>query len=336
MRLFVLVLLAALSSAFTARAAEPVTLRIATIAPDGSAWARELRAYARDVETSSEGAVRIKMYFGGIAGDEMTVLERIKRDQLDGAIGSEMCTRLAPSMKVARIVGMFQSREESAYAMSLLKPQLDEEFQKSGYINLGEAGLGVEVLFTRQPVKTIEDLHKQRLWIWDLDDMLKAQASALGLSTVALPISDAGHAYDEGKIDGFVSIPTATLAFQWSAQARYSIDLRVTFRSGCEFITAKSYDELPFTARQALRAASAKLARRIDELGKKQDEEILGTLLARQGVKILPVSEQLRAEFFDAAREARQRAGNQLVPRPLLDKVLSWLADYRALHPIAR
>ena len=32
--------------------AEPTTLRLATIAPEGSAWARELRSFARNVETA--------------------------------------------------------------------------------------------------------------------------------------------------------------------------------------------------------------------------------------------------------------------------------------------
>jgi hypothetical protein len=58
--------------------------------------------------------------------------------------------------------------------------------------------------------------------------------------------------------------------------------------------------------------------------------------LARQGLRTLPVSETLRAEFFEAARMTRDRAGNQLVPHALLEKVLSWLADYRALHQVAR
>jgi TRAP-type C4-dicarboxylate transport system substrate-binding protein len=332
----VLALLLGVAFAAASAAGEPTTLRIATIAPDGSAWARELRTYQRDVETGSGGAVRIKLYMGGIAGDEMEVLERIRRDQLDGTIGSEICTRLAPSMKVARIVGLFQSREESAYALSRLKPTLDEEFLRAGFVNLGEAGLGTEVLFTRLPIRSLDDLHQQRLWIWDLDEMLRAQVGPLGMRTLPLPINDAARAFDEQRIDGFVSIPTATLAFQWSAQARYVTDLRMTFRSGCEILSNRAYDELPIAARLALHDASGKLARRIEELGQRQDQELLSGLLARQGLKTLPVSETLRAEFFEAARVAREQAGNQLVPHALLEKVLSWLADYRALHQIAR
>jgi TRAP-type C4-dicarboxylate transport system substrate-binding protein len=316
--------------------AESVTLRIATVAPEGSAWARELRAYARDVDSSSDGALRIKIYFGGIAGDEMKVLERIRRDQLDGAIGSELCTRLAPSMKVARLVGLFQNRDESAYALSRLKPTLDHEFLQAGFINLGEAGLGPEVLFTRTPVRTLADLQARRLWIWDLDEMLKAQSPALGMHTVPLPIDQAAGAYDAGSIDGFVAIPTATLAFQWSAQARYLLDLRLSFRSGCEFVSSRAFDALPLPARQVLLTASAKLAQRVESIGREQDEALMAGLFSKQGLQTVRLSESLRSQFFELAQQARRAGGERLVPRPLLDKVVSWLADYRAEHPDAR
>jgi TRAP-type C4-dicarboxylate transport system substrate-binding protein len=316
--------------------ADAITLRIATVVPEGSAWARELRAYVRDVDSASDGALRIKIYFGGIAGDEMTVLDRIRRDQLDGAIGSEACTRLAPSMKVGRLVGLFQNRDESAYAMSRLKPTLDREFLDAGFINLGEAGLGPEVLFTRAPVRTLADMQAQHLWIWDLDEMLKAQSPGLGLHTVPLPLEQATRAYDEGSIDGFIAIPTATLAFQWSAQARYLVELRLTFRSGCEFVASRAFDALPVPARQALLSSSAKLAQRMESLGREQDDALLSGLLSKQGLRTLTPSESLRSQFFELAQHVRQSNGERLVPRPLLDKVVSWLADYRAEHPGAR
>ena len=85
------------SAAPPSRAPIRPTLRLATIAPQGTGWAREFSAWARDVEAGTHGAVHIKMYYSAIGGDEFTVLDRIKREQLDGGIGSESCTRLAPS-----------------------------------------------------------------------------------------------------------------------------------------------------------------------------------------------------------------------------------------------
>ncbi|MDB4969471.1 MAG: C4-dicarboxylate transporter [Myxococcales bacterium] len=325
---FAIVLLAAT----TVQAAETVTLRLATIAPEGSAWARELGAYARDVESGTHGAVRIKIYYSGIAGDEATVLNRIKRDQLDGAVASESCLQLAPSMRVTRIVGIFRSRQESAYVMTRLKPLLDAEFLKSGFVHMGTASLGPEVLFTRAPVRTMAELRATRLWVWDLDAALRLQTAAMGLRAVPRPIEQAGRAYDEGATDGFIAVPSATLAFQWSAQAHYVEDLRFTYRAGCVFYASRVFDALPIEAQRYVVSANAKLRVRIDDLGRTQDEALMGGLFARQGVKAVPVSERFRAEFFDLARDVRGRGDNRVVDDALISDVLSWLADYRVEH----
>ncbi|MCU1280247.1 MAG: TRAP-type C4-dicarboxylate transport system, substrate-binding protein [bacterium] len=316
--------------------AEPTTLRMATIAPQGTGWAREFAAWARDIEAGTRGAVHVKMYYAAIGGDEFTVLDRIKREQLDGAIASEGCVRLAPSLRVTRIFGLFQSRQESTFVLSRLQPVLEREFLRAGYIDLGVATLGPEMLFTRQPIRDLTDLRKTLLWIWDADDALRVQAPALGLHVVATPLESAARAYDEKSVDGFISMPEAALAFQWSAQASYLEDIALSYRNGCVFVTSRSFDALPIEAQRYIRTATAKLRGRLDDRSRREDELLLGGLFARQGLKTVAVSERFRRDFFGEAREMRGRLAPQLVPPKLLEEVLSWLADYRAEHQLGR
>src|SRR5262249_29590784 len=152
----------------------------------------------------------------------------------------------------------------------------------------GEATLGPEVLFTRRPVRDLGELRKTPLWIWDLDKSLFQQARLLGLTLVPRPIEGAAKAYDDGVTDGFVAIPTGALAWQWSSQAKYLEDLRVSYRAGCVFFASRAFDSLPIEAQKELRAASAKLRVRIDEIGREQDDALLGGLLAKQGLKSVP------------------------------------------------
>src|SRR5262245_43456715 len=128
--------------------AEPVTLRMASIAPEGTAWAREFHALAREVATTTQQQVQIKWYLGGIAGDEVQSHERVQRDQLDGVIsGGMLCQRLAPSMRAASIVGLFRNGDEAHFVHGKLKPFVDAELAKAGYANLAEAGIGFSVIF---------------------------------------------------------------------------------------------------------------------------------------------------------------------------------------------
>jgi TRAP-type C4-dicarboxylate transport system substrate-binding protein len=321
---------AALLVAATPAVADVAVLRIATVAPEGTSWARELRAWARDTEQITGGKVRIKIYFGGIAGAEEVVLDRIRREQLDGAIGSELCTRLAPSMKVARVIGVFQTRDENSYVLSRLKPLLDAEFLKAGFINFGEAGLGSELLFTREPVPDFDTLKRLRMWVWESDDLLPPQAKAMGLKVVQTPLDQAGRAFEAGKFDGFLTIPTAALAFQWTTQVRFVTALRVSFRSGCLIVATRAFDALAAETQRAMLSVVGKLNQRIEAIGRREDEALLGGLLAKQGVNAVEPSERLRAEFLDAA--LRVRSDTRIVPPATLQLVLSWLADYRAEH----
>jgi TRAP-type C4-dicarboxylate transport system substrate-binding protein len=309
--------------------AEPVQLRLAGIAPDGASWTRELKAWARDVELRTEGRVRVKWYWGGIAGDELTVLDRIRRGQLDGQAGAQFCDHVAPSLRVLRVLGLFQNREENSFGLRKLSGTLEREFRESGFFGFA-AGLGSDIVFTREPLRSLADLRRLRIWVWDLDETLIVQLRKLGVHVVPLPIDAAGRAYDDGKVDGFVSIPTAALAFQWSAKTRWFTDLHLAFLPGCLAIANRAVDALSLADKASIREAIAKLRVRFEDLGRSQDEALLGGLFAKQGTHPVPLSETARAELFDAARDARASIPASQVPETLLTQVQSWLADFRS------
>src|SRR6476469_3083980 len=312
-------LLLPLVTVFATTARGETVVRLASAAPEGTAWARELRNVGRDVEMATGGEVKVKWYFGGIAGDELQAGERIRRGQLDGAAsGGMLCMRLAPSMRVLRIFGMFQNRDESAYVLGRLKPILDKEFSAQGFSNLVEVGLGPDVLFTREPVQNMADLKRARFWFWDLDEVHREQLPLLGIHGVPRPLTDAARAFERGEVDGFFGLPTAALAFQWVNQVRYVTDLRLGFLSGCLIVANRSFDSLPLAGQQAFRAAAAKLQARVEDMGRQQDAALLNGLFARQGMKPVPPSRTFRAEFFAAARVAREKLGDKIVPRALI------------------
>ncbi len=310
--------------------ADPVTLRLASAVPEGTAWARVGRAFARDVEELTHGEVRVKWYLGGIAGDELQVLDRMKRDQLDGVgSGGVLCQRLAPTIRVMRLIGMVRSRSESELVLTRLKPRLDEEFKASGYVNLWEAGIGPSLIFSKAPVRDLADVKKTRLWIWDLDDLFGAGLRAIGIPVVATSLETAARAYDEGKIDGMVVMPAAALAFQWSAQSRYLTNLTTGFLPGCFLLSNRAFDALPVESQKAIRDAAARFQAHMEEVGREQDAQLVeGGLFRRQGLSLVPVTPAFRDAFYAAAKEVRDH--DTSVAAQLKAEVESWLKEYRA------
>jgi TRAP-type C4-dicarboxylate transport system substrate-binding protein len=312
-------------------AAEETVLRVATVAPDGTAWAREARAFGRDVVNATSGRVRIRWYFGGIAGDDLQMGDRLQRGQLDGvASGGILCQRLAPSMKVLSVPGLYRDRAEVTWATGQLRSTLDGEFRQAGYSVWGAFNLGPVVAFSRTPLRTLADMRKTKLYNWDLNEIERAVLRASGLQIVPLPLTDARRAYDEGAIDGFVTIPGAALAFQWSVQARYLSDLQLGNLVGCIFVADRALDHLSPEDKEQIRAAWAKLLARLNAVDEQMDTELLTRVFARQGMQPQAVDERTRAEYLEAAKAAQGGLPESLLPHGLLERMQKLLADHRA------
>jgi TRAP-type C4-dicarboxylate transport system substrate-binding protein len=319
----------------TAWAAEPRTLRMGAIAPEGTAWARELKAFARELESATGGNLRVKLYLGGVAGDDVQMGERLKKGQIDLAASAGMlCQRAMPSMGLFRVRGLFQSRDEASFVLSALGATFREEAKRAGLVFLGSAILGNDVPFLRSPVNSLADLQKVKLWQWDLDTIGVASMRASGLSIVPLPVEEAGRAFLEGRVDGFVAIPSAILGFQWHAHTHFLLDLRMGILPGCLVATERLFDQLSNAEQSALKTAAAKLGARftqVTQVTQEQDEALLGGLFAKSGVRPIPLDQRFRSDLLASTRRARdQLIETGVIPREMAARIATLLADHRA------
>jgi TRAP-type C4-dicarboxylate transport system substrate-binding protein len=307
----------------------PRVLRIATSAPDGTTWARELKAFAREIATESKGAVLVKWYFGGIAGDEVEAAKRVQRDQLDGvASGGQLCQRFAPSLRVLRIPGLFESREEIRFVLGRLSETVQEEFRKAGHVWLAGAGLGPDGIYSREAIQSFDQLKKTRLWRWDVDDVPILVEKEMGLSIQPGTLESVEPSFSSGQLGAFYAVPAAALAFQWFKNVGHLMDIHTGFLHSCIFVKIAAFDQLSIEQQRVVRAASAKLSGRLDEAGHQMDGKLLDEVFPSHGVKREPY-DRVRADYLAAARGAVDRLGDKLVPTALLERVRIALSEFR-------
>src|SRR5262249_42726075 len=153
------------------------------------------------------------------------VAQRIKRGQIDGAAsGGVLCPEASPSLFVEWLPGLFQNRDEAIFVSQQLRQTFESEALANGYQLMTTTGIGPIIILSRKPVRDLADLRATRLWLWDIGPFAKIAAEiarSMNMQIVTTGINEAGHAYDEGKIDGFLAVPSAALAYQWSTQAHF-------------------------------------------------------------------------------------------------------------------
>jgi TRAP-type C4-dicarboxylate transport system substrate-binding protein len=309
--------------------------RISTVAPDGTSWAKAFQIFERDVVKDTKGAVEPKIYLGGIAGTEDQVYKLLQSNKLDGAVsGGPICRMVMPSMKIFDVIGLFQNQGEAIHVLSELRPILEKEAHDAGYALIATGSVGPFILFSREPIASMADLQKTQMWSWDLNEIFAKEATDMKLSIVGTPLLDAQKAYESKKTNGFVTTPVAALAYQWYVGTKYITDLPSGYLMGCFLIRESSLDALSSEQQASLRKAGSKLGVKIDSDNGRLDKKLLGDtgMFAKSGIKFVPVTKKFRADFFEAARLARQHLDTSVVPREILDKATQILADYRAEH----
>ena len=126
---------------------------------------------------------------------------------------------------------------------------------------------------------------------------------------------------------------------RWRSSGRcrrkYITDLRPGYLTGCVALAQRALDRLTADQQRTFRSLFAKYDALTQEMGRRQDEALLGGLFQKQGLQPIPPSQSFRSEFLEAARAARERAATRFISRATLDRVLEMLADYRAEHPDA-
>ena len=96
--------------------ADAATLKIATVAPEGSAWMKEMRAGAKEIQERTEGRVQIKFYGGGVMGNDGKVLGKIRIGNLHGgAFTPSALQKIYPEIALYGLPLTFESVEEVAY-----------------------------------------------------------------------------------------------------------------------------------------------------------------------------------------------------------------------------
>lgn len=291
----------------------------------------------QDLHDSTEGKLSIKLYGGGVAGDEIDIVRKMRIGQFQmAAITDKGLNLILPEINIFRLPLIFNSDGELEYVLEHMHSKLDSLFRERGFVVLGWGVAGWAYLFTQKPVIYPNDLirHNQKIFVWSGGAEWFRAWRAGGFHPVGIAVPDIFISLQTGHINTFTATPLLALSFQWFALANNMTDLAFAPVLGGIVISKKVWDSLPASYRSLLRQMAL-------EKSKNVKSEIIGLdqkavdIMKTHGLVVHDIPEDARNEWSVLVET---RLHQEFLPddrhRAFFEEVKSLINTYRQENPV--
>ncbi len=268
-------------------------LAFATLAPKSSIWGTLIRNTVRDAYHKSDKELLIRVYYGGVQGDETEMKAKLDIGQLDGGFftGNGLGA-LANEVRILEMPGLVTNYKAATRVYAALKPTFNYYFNQNGYELLGLAEMGFAYFYSQKPIHSISHVKETRMWLWKGDAFAGALMKMLNIPAIAVSFTEVLPSLQTGLIDGVYATPTALLSLEWQTQVNYMLDLPLTLVSSGIVLKKTAWDELsPELRKLLLSVINHQLAKYKPLLHEK--EQISLQTLAKLNIEILPSQDNL-------------------------------------------
>ncbi|MFH1038437.1 MAG: TRAP transporter substrate-binding protein DctP [PVC group bacterium] len=306
-------------------------IKMTTLAPRGSSYYNSLQKMGDEWQKISVGAVKLIIYPGGIQGGEAAMVDRMRVGQSQaGMLTAVGLAEIEPAVRGLNSLPMiFNSLEEVDYVGRRLRPLLEDRLLKKGYVVLFWADAGWLRYFSKSPMITPDDLKKMKLFTWagypgQVDIMKSA-----GYNPVPLETGDILPGLQTGLIDVVPMPPFYALAQQIYTPAPHMLALDWAPLVGAAVVTREAWEEVPESLREKLLEAAAAAGDEIKAAGRRENDESVRTMEEKWGLKIHPVSPEVKELWRRSVEKVYPEIRGGIVPADTFDEVVRLLEEYR-------
>jgi TRAP-type transport system periplasmic protein len=309
--------------------ADAPTLRIATVAPAGSSFHKQLLALGAEW-SKGPGGVHIDVY-PGTQGGESQIVRRLRIGQVQGAmltaIGLADIDRSVTALQYMPM--MFRDWDEVDVARDRVRADLERRLESAGYVLLFWGDAGWVRYFSNRPVRRPSDLKPMRVFA-STGEQESVQMLSAYYKPVPLDPDKLLLGLRNGMIDA-VPMPAFLANFsQVPSYAPYMLDLKWSPIVGALVVSKPAWDALDPPTRDWLRKTSERAGHAIRAASRAEDEAAIAAMRARQGLQITTLTPRELEEWRSSVAAAYPAIRERLVPAETFDQVVGALEAHRA------
>ena len=307
-----------------------LTIKLGSVAPDGSPWDTSLKKMAAKWYEISNGEVRVKIYPGGIVGDEPDMIRKIRIGQLHSAIFTQIgMGYISPEVLALSLPMLINNDAELNYLLKKTTPMFDKYIYKKGFTVIAWAKVGWVNFFTKNPVLTPENLMKHKIAVVANEPQMLQSWRQTGFNAIPLSANDTLSGLQSGMVNAFYATPLVSASFQWFALAPNMCTLKIAPMVGGVVVSNKTWKKIPEKYREKFRKATNDV---LDELyiEKKRLERQAVAKMKKHGLKINKVNAAHIGQWKKVSKKGYKAYIGKSFPISVLNKIKKHLREYRS------
>lgn len=309
--------------------AKTLEIKIATLAPEGSPWIKTFQTIDAEVREKTDNQIGIKVYPGGVLGDEKDMLRKMHIGQIHGAaLTSAGLSAIYGELDVFQIPFLFESHHEVDYVIDEMDAFFQKGFEENGYILLGWSEGGFVRLMSTAPVATMDDLRKLKVWTWEDSPMTKVIFDQANVSAIPLSVPDVLVGLQTGLVDVVYAPPSGAILLQWFTKTKYITDVKLIYLVGGLVMQKKMFNKLSPEHQKILLETCRHRMNELKTIIRKENQEALQVMI-KHGAKIITPTPPQIAEFKEVSDQAMLRLEGKSFSKKIRDEVVAKILTYR-------
>lgn len=306
-----------------------VVVKMATLAPKNSSWHKIIENMGAEWKNISNGEVELRVYAGGVAGDDRDVVRKMRLGTINGAVLTAVgVSEIDKSVYALEVPMMYSSYEEVYAVLERMQPTLDGAMAQKGFVVLHWADGGWIHYFTSHPAPTPAELKREKLFSWAGDDAADQIVKAAGFNPVPLPATELATALQTGLVTALAVSPQVAVISQYYRNAPNMTDLKWQILLGATVITSATWEKIPAALRPALMKAAAEAGQRMRAESRKNYARDIAAMKSR-GLNVVAVSASDRAQWAQTAAATYPKLRGAIIPAAAFDEATRLLNEIR-------
>lgn len=308
-------------------ATDSVVLKIAMMVPRTPEVAMEEKKYNVQLAEMTNNSVQVRIYWGGVAGDDRDVLRKMRTGQMDGSpLSLELVSDFVRQALVLGSPGLFTSYAQLDAVRAELTPDMDQEAYQNGFKVMGWGDVGRLRLFAKQSLTKISDFKRMRPWLYPESQMLKEFYKAVGATGIPLGLPEVYAGLQTNMVDVIWASALLSAALQWHTGTHYVSEQGLGFVSGAFVFRRGAWDGLSQDQQAAIQKLAVGQREKSQAMMRAADDSAYKKLIQRGHIPLRAENEQ---DWWDAGHALRRHMIGRIYTKELVDKAELIAAKYK-------